>query len=94
MKLFRKDLFWDVDPEKIDYKQHARFIIERVLSRGSLDDWLYIKAKYTLSEIKKHVVNIRSMDKKSLSFCSKILDIPREEFRCYINNAYWPPIDV
>lgn len=31
-------LFWDVDPETIDDRAHCRYVIQRVLERGSLDD--------------------------------------------------------
>ncbi len=38
-----KSLFWDTDINKVDYEKHARKIIERVLMRGTLDDWFEIK---------------------------------------------------
>lgn len=31
---FRPALFWDVEPEKIDWQQHKAFIIQRVFERG------------------------------------------------------------
>ena len=30
--------FWDVDPETIDDRAHCRYVIQRVLERGSLED--------------------------------------------------------
>ncbi len=32
-----KSLFWDVNPEKLDWKKNRRFIVERVLVRGGND---------------------------------------------------------
>lgn len=29
-----KKIFWDADPEKLDWNKNARFIIERTLVRG------------------------------------------------------------
>ncbi len=40
---FDRALFWDIDPETLDLEKHSRFIIERVLKKGSLEDWLYLK---------------------------------------------------
>ncbi len=40
---FDRALFWDIDPETLDLGKHSRFIIERVLKKGSLEDWLYLK---------------------------------------------------
>ncbi len=31
---FRPALFWDVEPEKIDWRQHKAFVIQRVFERG------------------------------------------------------------
>jgi hypothetical protein len=31
---FRQSLFWDVNPQKIDVKKNARYIIERILDIG------------------------------------------------------------
>ena len=39
-----ESLFWDVDIKNIDWDKHTSFIIRRVLSRGTLQDWDEIKA--------------------------------------------------
>lgn len=33
------DLFWDVRREDVDVSRHLRWLVERVLSRGRLEDW-------------------------------------------------------
>lgn len=33
--ILNKALFWDTNYDNIDYKKHARFVIERVLTRGN-----------------------------------------------------------
>lgn len=40
---FRSELFWDVDPKKIDPKKHATYIIERILDFGNDKEarWVY-----------------------------------------------------
>ena len=82
MKLSRY-LFWDANPDNLDYEKHARHIIERVVTRGKLEDWFTIQEFYGRERIKKEVVRIRSMDAKTMVFLSTILDIPQTEFRCY-----------
>lgn len=78
-----KSLFWDTKIENVDSDKHARFIIERVMTRGLLNDWFVIKSYYGFEKMKAEVVNIRSMDKVTLNFCSQYFDIPKTEFRCY-----------
>jgi hypothetical protein len=40
---FRQSLFWDVNPDKIDTKKNAQYIIERVLDFGNDKEvgWLW-----------------------------------------------------
>ncbi len=82
MKL-SKTLFWDTDIKKLDYEKHARHIIERVLMRGTLDDWFAIKEYYGIERIKDEALKIRYLDKLTLNFCSKYFKIPKQQFRCY-----------
>jgi len=39
-------LFWDVDPEAVDARKHARWLIERVVQRGTWEDWLLVSKLY------------------------------------------------
>lgn len=76
-------LFWDTNPENIDYEKHARQVIERVVTRGTIADWFSIKAFYGLDRIQEEVVKIRSLDKLTLNFLSVIFHLPKSAFRCY-----------
>lgn len=81
--VFRKELFWDVDYENIDFADHARFVIGRIAMRGNLDDWNTLKEFYGLKKIKSEVVNIRYLDKRTLSYLSAVLNVKKEKFRCF-----------
>lgn len=78
-----KHLLWDIDAQELDPNKHARFIVERVLTRGRLSDWFEIQTYYGWERLKKEVVKIRSLDSLTLNFCSKLFHIPKEQFRCY-----------
>jgi len=51
---FRQDLFWDVNPKKIDKQENAQYIIERILDFGKDSEvrwmWNYYD-KYLLKKI-------------------------------------------
>ncbi len=79
-----KTLFWDTNPDELDYEKHARFIIERVLTRGKLSDWFEALRYYGWERIKTESLQIRYLDDLTLSFCSVIFEIPKTQFRCYI----------
>jgi len=78
-----KNIFWDVDFNQLDMDQNSSFIINRVVARGTLDDWFSIKTYYGLQLIKDIIINSRYLDKISLSFFSLYFDLPKEQFRCY-----------
>ena len=89
----RKSLFWDVDFAKIEWQKNYRFVIERVLERGTFDEWQQIKDIYGLEKIKETALQVRWLDNTTLSFCSNYFHIHKEQFRCYtlksLNPAPW-----
>ncbi len=82
-EMLNKNLFWDIDVKTLDYDEHSRFIIERVLLKGDLPDWFELKKIYGIERIKKEILQVRYLDRKTLSFLSLIFYIPKEKFRCY-----------
>jgi hypothetical protein len=86
-------LFWDVNIEDIDVEIHSSFIVERVLTRGTLEDFKFINSFYKKERIKEIIVNIKNLDDKVLSFCVAYFIIPKTKFRCYkfkqSNQKHW-----
>ncbi len=81
--LLRPALFWDIDITTLDPEAHAQYIIGRVVSKGNLSDWNTLKQLYGHQRIRQEVVNLRSLDAKSLNFLSSYYDIDKKLFRCY-----------
>ena len=50
---FRQTLFWDTNPKNIDIKKHARYIIERILEFGQLNEAGWVFRQYQKRTIKK-----------------------------------------
>ena len=82
--LLQSSLFWDININDIDIDLNARFIIERVISRGTLKNWKTILAFYGGNRVRNEVVSIRSLDPKSLSYLSVFFNIKKSKFRCYL----------
>ena len=83
---FNPHIFWDTKISSINIDDHARYIIERVVTRGALSDWQTLKKAYGLEKIKNTSIRIRTLDAKTLGFLSNYFDIAKEEFRCYKRN--------
>jgi len=77
------NLFWDINIDKLDFQTHARFIIQRVIQRGVLDDWKTIKNFYGLEFIKNEILLMRDLDPKTLNFFSTYFNINKNNFRCF-----------
>jgi len=80
---FTTGLFWDIDPATLNVSDDAAFIITRVLMRGTMQDWNFVKSFYSPEKIRNSVTDARYLDKKTLAFCSVMFSIPFNEFRCY-----------
>ncbi len=76
-------LFWDVDPETIDDDLHRRYVIQRVLERGSLSDLRLTIDRYTLPLMIGEAQKMRSLDPVTLAFAACLGNVKEESFRCF-----------
>ncbi|HMO62512.1 MAG TPA: hypothetical protein PKC39_15365 [Ferruginibacter sp.] len=74
---FSRNLFWDAEPGKVDLKTNSRYVIERVLLRGSLEDFYMLLRLYSREEISAAVLRSRELDPKTADFCSYYFHIPK-----------------
>ncbi len=63
-----KSLFWDVNPEKLDWEKNKQFIIERVFVRGGMNPVVEIFRKYSLQEI----INAVKKNRKIIAIANNI----------------------
>ena len=77
------ELFWDCDQKKVDYEKNFRFVVERVLERGNLDDLRLIKSYYGMMRMKEAAINAKFLTERTLHFCACIFEEPIQNFRCF-----------
>ena len=68
-------LFWDTKFKDLDYKEHANFIIKRVLQYGDEKDYKIAKKKYGTKKMKIVAKNTSYSDKKSPNFWKFIFNL-------------------
>lgn len=89
----RKELFWDVDSDKMDEKKNRRLIIERVIKQGNLQELNSIIDFYGKFGIGETIKTLNYIDPKTLNFFSLFLNIPKNKFKCYTRkqsiNQHW-----
>lgn len=76
---FSKELFWDSEVEDINLQKNRRYVIERVISRGRMQDFKVLLSLYSIEEIKSAVRQSKELDPKTRHFCSWYFDIPQNE---------------
>jgi hypothetical protein len=78
-----KHLFWDVEVEKINPDTHASFIVERVLKKGTLQDFGLLNQIFSSDQTISTVKNLKNLDPKSANFAHIYFNIPKNEMKCY-----------
>ena len=78
-----KHLFWEIAQEKIDPDRNARWLIQRVLEYGVMDDWRWIKKYYGIPKIAEEAKKMKSLEPRALNFIASISNTPIKKFRCY-----------
>ena len=79
--LINKNLFWDADINTIDIVENKRYIIERILKLGDLDDYRWMRNTYSAEDVRNIILEERSdLDPKSISFWCRSFGI--EESIC------------
>ena len=76
---FSQQLFWDSPIENIDLQKHKRYIVERVLTRGFTADFYLLLKIYTTDEIKEALCRSKSLDPKTIHFCSWFFNLPKQD---------------
>lgn len=89
----RPALFWDVNVNEVDLEKHHASVIERITTRGRLEEFRAILDYYGKETVKNTLLNARHLDKRTLSYCSLFFNIPITQFRCYklaqLNPEHW-----
>jgi hypothetical protein len=85
-----KQAFWDVDMDKIDYERNARYVMEKVIDRGSFDDFISLRNYYGDNKIKKEIVNASWIGEKEIYFCCAIFGLEPDDFKCYTKKQLDP----
>ena len=45
-------LFWDVARESLNWEQHKVWLLERILERGSWEDWLLVSGELSAKQLR------------------------------------------
>ena len=69
----RRSLFWDVNPATLDAKQHAVYIIERILDYGTDEEVRWMYRNYSRELIRDVVSRSRVLRPETLPLWKQLL---------------------
>ncbi|MBR4614109.1 MAG: hypothetical protein IKO55_00755 [Kiritimatiellae bacterium] len=82
-KDFSENLFWDADLSDLDFTRNRRYVVQRVLERGTVNDLGKIFHLYGMTGVVETAKTLRVLEPKALSFIACIANEPKKNFRCY-----------
>lgn len=80
---FYKRIFWDVDPDKMDFTAKASFIIERVFERGDVEDIRYCRRFYGDAKIEEVLVNAKWLSLSTIYLATALFQNQLSNYKCY-----------
>ena len=89
-----KHLFWDYDINILDPNLDKKLILERVFSCGTEKDEKTVFDYYGKEVIKNTVLEINTLDKKTVNYLSIVLGTHKEEFKCYKKSLSTEPFGI
>lgn len=81
--VFHRRIFWDVDFNKIEYDQYARFVIERVFERGDVEDIRQCRRYYGDEKIREVLLSAKYLPERRIYLAAAIIDRPVQDLLCY-----------
>jgi len=78
-----KEVFWNCDISKFDYKKDKNYIIKRIIEAGLENDEIIMWKLYDYKEIKNIALNMENLRKDIITYMSFVLKVKEKEFKCY-----------
>lgn len=66
-----------------DLDKYPAFFIQKVLERGTMNDWRIIRSYFGVSKIAAYCQTLRSLNPICLSFICAISNTKKEDYRCW-----------
>ena len=73
LPLAMQRLFWDTDVHKLDLARHTNYIITRVLEKGDLEDWNWLRWTYGEARIARVTRENRKLNRQTAHLWQNIL---------------------
>lgn len=88
-----KRIFWDVDPDGMDYNKRSAFVIERVFERGDVEDIRQCRRYYGDDIIRNVLINAKWLSLSTICLACALFNNELTDYTCYntaqLNPTHW-----
>ncbi len=82
-----KPIFWDIEIQNLDYENHKRYTIERILQYGLAEHINWMLKNFDKTDIIEAVKKSRTIDRRTANYWSIHLGINKDEIICFLNQS-------
>ena len=83
MAFFRKEMFWDIQFEKLDIEKNRNLIIQRVVDFGTWEEFLKMVNQYGKKVVIEESLLNRELSDQGAYFLSHYFEKNIKDFVCY-----------
>lgn len=87
---FSAYLFWDSDPEKIDFERDKNKVIRRVFDLGKLDDVAESMWFYPQESIVEALLSAEYLPENAIYLAMALYRLKKDDFKCSTSTQYHP----
>ena len=88
--IFKDRLFWDTDPDKINFIDQYEWIIRSAFERGNMDDIITLQVYYSDETVAEVLMNTPGLKKGDMFLAVMMFNLKPQDFLCYRQNRYHP----
>lgn len=82
-----KPIFWDIDINNLDFENHKKYTIERILQFGRSEHVNWMLKTFSDEDIIDAVKSSRNIDRKTANFWSIHYGINRNDIICFTKQS-------
>lgn len=86
LSILRRQVFWDIDFEKLDFQRYKRYVIQRVFERGNEAEIKEIIRFYGAKGCNKVISEAKSLFITAIENARKYLNLDKAEIKCLKNS--------
>jgi len=90
MNPLRKEIFWEIDPQKLDLDINKAIVIERILSFGNMEELKFLMSYYSTKTLLEVIKKTGYLDPKTFEFVISFFHIKKEEMKCFSRKQLVP----